>query len=623
MKKLFIYAAALLAFCGCENNDDSGPASVPDAITVAPERATVSSKGGSPEAVVTSSGVWTLTGSYDWATPSVTTGKDGTIVKFTVAANDTETDKIADFTFTVGKKTAPFQVVSKKKGGSGGADEIIITPESEEISQAGGSVDVIVTSSGAWTLTGEYAWATPSATTGEDGDVVTFTVAPNTTDADLTANFVFTVGTKEAPFTLVSKGNTTFIERTSPGEVTLPFTGGEIEILLDTNINYRELQHEESGNETNWLQYAITLQGEGMTGAKVYYNVGKFEGTQERRAIITIKGAGGANAQVTVIQKPEPYLDVDKTFYFVELTGGTVDIPVSANIEYGVTISESGAGWLTYAGKVEDKERFTVTATDASRQARITFTEKDGIFTKTVDIIQQAKGQISIAANMKNSRAWPAWTDPTPVSGMETCTIEALVNGANWNNNVSTILGIEDHFLIRVGDNAPKNRLQVATASGGGWNPTRVTIHSNQTILETNRWYHVAVTFDKGAIKIYIDGVEAAAGTNSALTSLNLGVPHNNEAGPTITRCFWVGYSFEASRYLDGMLSEVRIWNKVLTPEEINATNHFYEVDPASEGLVTYWKFNDGEGANVKDYTTFHNDLTSDAPLNWSAVSIP
>ena len=51
-------------------------------------------------------------------------------------------------------------------------------------------------------------------------------------------------------------------------------------------------------------------------------------------------------------------------------------------------------------------------------------------------------------------------------------------------------------------------------------------------------------------------------------------------------------------------MSEVRIWNKALTSSEINAENHFYQVDPASAGLVAYWKFNEGQGHVVKDHTS-------------------
>ena len=46
-------------------------------------------------------------------------------------------------------------------------------------------------------------------------------------------------------------------------------------------------------------------------------------------------------------------------------------------------------------------------------------------------------------------------------------------------------------------------------------------------------------------------------------------------------------------------MTEFRIWTKTLTEAEINAENHFYTVDPASEGLKCYWKVASGEGTTI------------------------
>ena len=81
------------------------------------------------------------------------------------------------------------------------------------------------------------------------------------------------------------------------------------------------------------------------------------------------------------------------------------------------------------------------------------------------------------------------------------------------------------------------------------------------------------------------------------IDKINFAVPHSDESDGK-PRCFWIGYSYDDKRSFDGMMGEIRVWNKVLTAEEINAKDHFYKIDPASEGLVSYWKFNDN---NTKD----------------------
>lgn len=104
-------------------------------------------------------------------------------------------------------------------------------------------------------------------------------------------------------------------------------------------------------------------------------------------------------------------------------------------------------------------------------------------------------------------------------------------------------------------------------------------------------------------------------------SSVNLGAKHHNEEDGS--RVFWIGYSYESARYFDGDLSEVRIWNRTLTREEITAPMHFYTVDPDSEGLISYWKFDDEAGNIIKDYSSSGYNLTCDKNPQWNKVSLP
>lgn len=131
----------------------------------------------------------------------------------------------------------------------------------------------------------------------------------------------------------------------------------------------------------------------------------------------------------------------------------------------------------------------------------------------------------------------------------------------------------------------------------------------------------MAVTFESGSVKVYLDGVEKCSG-NVGTSSVNFGVKHSDESDGK-PRCFWIGYSYASDRYFDGQISEVRIWNKALTPEEINAPDHFYQVAAASDGLVAYWKFDEGAGKTIKDQTSYGNDLTVEKELKWVNVSLP
>lgn len=251
---------------------------------------------------------------------------------------------------------------------------------------------------------------------------------------------------------------------------------------------------------------------------------------------------------------------------------------------------------------------------------------------------------VNCVAELKSNRAWPVWDNFDKVKNLETFTMEALINCHAFNNDskIETVMGVEDHFLIRIGDvTIPSNQIQIAVAykdvEGGSTYRRDVTDAALQ--LRTDRWYHIAVTFDKGNVKVYLDGRLRAQNDISAIgnrpgkdgnletvyfKSVDFGAAHSEEDDGK-PRCFWVGYSYNQDRFLDGMIAEARLWNKVLTVEEINKPNHFYKLyaDEIDESLLAYWKFSDGTGKSVKDWSIYGNNLTAEQELIWYPVSLP
>lgn len=219
---------------------------------------------------------------------------------------------------------------------------------------------------------------------------------------------------------------------------------------------------------------------------------------------------------------------------------------------------------------------------------------------------------INVVADITENRAYPSWKDGSIVNNLSNFTLECLVNFNAFGRQISSIMGIEGNFLLRVGDaGVPDNQLQVASSSN---------LTSSDLQFETGKWYHVAVTFDNGKVIVYFNGVPKLTG-NCGKTSVSLGQAHTDESDGR--RCFWIGYSYSSDRYMDGKISEVRIWNKTLTEAEINETTHFYTVDASSEGLVAYWKFDEGAGNTIKDYSVNGNDLTVDSVPGWTKVTLP
>lgn len=241
-----------------------------------------------------------------------------------------------------------------------------------------------------------------------------------------------------------------------------------------------------------------------------------------------------------------------------------------------------------------------------------------------IEVLQSAKNYyyvfrgaslINVVCNLSENRAYPDFNDDARFNNMKENTLEILFNASQLKSEISTLMGIEGKYLLRIGDaGVPSNQLQLSTSNGN--------LTNSDLQFDSNKWYHVAVTFKEGETKIYIDGVEKASKKYSSLNTVSLGTKHSDESGGQ-ARCFWIGYSYNEQRSFNGSVAEARIWNRALSAEEIQAVNHFYTVDPTSEGLIAYWKFDEGEGQTVKDYSSSGYNLTIENLPKWEFVTLP
>lgn len=109
------------------------------------------------------------------------------------------------------------------------------------------------------------------------------------------------------------------------------------------------------------------------------------------------------------------------------------------------------------------------------------------------------------------------------------------------------------------------------------------------TGLNDGQWHQLAVVFDRqGSLTTYLDGVPQ---TTAALKSkqhadlqssypLLLGVPGNEQGD---------GPSTQKSRWLEGILDDVRLWRRALTSDEIR--QHYLDEAPAPNSDQPAWDF--------------------------------
>lgn len=197
------------------------------------------------------------------------------------------------------------------------------------------------------------------------------------------------------------------------------------------------------------------------------------------------------------------------------------------------------------------------------------------------------------------------------VNDMSEITVEGLlylrhISRDGSDSQIMTLFGVENVFLIRLGDTFDPGQIMVVAKSSGGKYPMNA---SERTTAPVGRWFHLAVTLDTSDnLRIYLDGeLMSTSGTSSGAFDLS-------------SSCY-IGKSYNDNRWWPGMMCEMRIWNKARTQAEIASS--MYEVDAQSDGLIAYWKFNEGDGNTVADHSGNNNTITAESALKWTGVSLP
>jgi alpha-tubulin suppressor-like RCC1 family protein len=138
----------------------------------------------------------------------------------------------------------------------------------------------------------------------------------------------------------------------------------------------------------------------------------------------------------------------------------------------------------------------------------------------------------------------------------------------------------------------------------GEWNQSLGSFLKVESIISINdnNWHHVAVVRNGNGsnnVTLYIDGTIASTGTVNHVVStqtLNIGAYTNATT----------------DQFFNGSIDELRVWNVALTQSEIqNRAN--CELQGSEPGLVTYYKFNQGNDAENNSGLTALTDSSINA----------
>ena len=140
------------------------------------------------------------------------------------------------------------------------------------------------------------------------------------------------------------------------------------------------------------------------------------------------------------------------------------------------------------------------------------------------------------------------------------------------------------------------------------------TVHSSST-YEINNWHHVVLTIgaDRAGV-LYVNGSSAAtfssAFNSGGLDMFSIAMDYDDDGDGSAT---------SASKYFDGKIDEVAVWNDELTSAEVTAiynSGNMLNVSSDSgnyasaANLKGYYRFNEGSGTSLQDNSSNSNTGT-------------
>lgn len=311
--------------------------------------------------------------------------------------------------------------------------------------------------------------------------------------------------------------------------------------------------------------------------------------------------------------------------------------PVSVTIEAGKVNSEKvSIGFKNLMGQGEDQTgamEIDKTYLLPVRLSSEDISTMDG--SSVAYYLVKRSSAITVAAQLTdNWIEFPLMDTPGEVAdaynGLTALTYEALVNVDRFdlNNkdgvcNISTVMGVEQYLLLRIGDANFERQCLQFDGSGNGSQFGKLPSKSDPAKkLYSGSWYHVACTYDQNerVARIYVNGKlidevkEAGVAGPTADNKITLAM---RALGMPEAYQFFIGKSYNDFRPLQGKIAEARVWRVARTGDEIWKNMYRIENPKDQKDLIGYWKFNDGEGNVVKDYSWVGNHGKAVGDIIW------
>lgn len=388
MKRIIGLLFIVLSLSCCSKSETDKEEGGNYVLSIAPQNLKFPANDDSQNVIVASNGQWSLSGGDSWCTPSITSGGNGANVTFSVEKNMELQPRNTSFTFTLGNEKATLHVTQEAAPNS----NISLNPGSATVSSNSNTQSVIVTCNGTWALSGEtVSWCSPSKTTGQNNDVVTFNIDENNLPDDRNATYTFTCATESAKFVLTQKGKDALTVTKSKFEVSAQ--GEQIAVEVNANISF---DYEIAQADKSWVSY---VGSRAMTTSRLLFSISPNEETATREGTITITSEIGKETIKIYQFGASPALVLTQKEYIVPSDGQTIKVELNSNVDYEVAMPS--VDWITESPTraISTHTHYYTIASNTTcdnRSTEIHFYNKENNIDEIVEITQLQKDALII-----------------------------------------------------------------------------------------------------------------------------------------------------------------------------------------------------------------------------------
>lgn len=299
------------------------------------------------------------------------------------------------------------------------------------------------------------------------------------------------------------------------------------------------------------------------------------------------------------------------TIIVTNITDENITGPTSVCLNSSATVNlANSANGVEYFLR-DDATGYIIDGPITGTGSTIDFTTNNIATSTTYNVIGSVNPEISATYNTaldfdgSNDRVITQFVVPTT----NTLTIEALIypRATIYNRIISNYTGATiGNYIVDTYNSSFNNgrglRFVVYSPS--------LAQFSVENVLTLNEWNHIAITFNNGLVKLYVNGIEVGSSTFPFSS-----IPTNTSSN---FMCFGEDYGVGTAEYFNGKMDEVRVWNVARTSTEIieNQDNCFTGNE---SGLIAYFDFENSTTTNFNDLVSGNNAsmLNMDAATDW------